>query len=95
MPVITIYQCDKCGAEQPTPEQFWRVAVTIASFASHGYHNEIARHSAGWCRKCIEDAHMLPRADDRKAEPLPEAPTLEDLVREIAREEITEATGAV
>jgi hypothetical protein len=39
-----------------------------------------------WCRSCVEDVRLLPslRGDDK----LPIKPSFEDLIRELAREEI-------
>jgi hypothetical protein len=94
MTITVTYHCDRCETDQPTSEQFWEVAVALSSVQTPhtGAHKRITQH---WCRKCVEDFHLLPPIEHNKAaEELPPAPTLEDLVREIAREEITELTGA-
>lgn len=31
MATFTTYRCDKCEAEQESPDQFWSVAVTVQS----------------------------------------------------------------
>lgn len=64
----------------------WQVQVTIGEIGNP--HSQNKRHEADWCRKCAEGAHLLPNVQYKKAkEELPPPPTLEDLVRQIVREE--------
>lgn len=87
MSIITIYQCDRCGHEQQTKDQIWQVQVTIGSVGA--LHSQNKTHAAEWCRKCAEAAHLLPDRTHKEAkEELPPPPSLEDLVRQIVREEM-------
>jgi len=85
--ITTIYTCDKCGHAQDTKEQMWQVQVSIGSIGERPSQNRA--HAADWCRKCAEAAHLLPDVRHKEAkEELPPPPTLEDLVRQIVREEM-------
>lgn len=86
MSITTIYRCDNCGHEQQTKDQMWRVRVDIRPLSLPDGQTTV--HSAEWCRKCAEAVHLLPNWQHEKAkEELPPPPTLEDLIRQIVREE--------
>lgn len=87
MSITTIYRCDRCGQEQQTKDQIWQVQVTIGSIGDP--HGQNKKHIADWCRKCAEAARLLPNYLHKEAnEELPPPPSLEDLVRQIVREEM-------
>ncbi|HEY1900741.1 MAG TPA: hypothetical protein VGG49_13215 [Steroidobacteraceae bacterium] len=91
MTVTITYVCDKCGEVEMDSDQFWKVGVTIQNYRNH-HHGSSQKHEQQWCRKCVEAAHLLPPQQHKQQHiELPEPPTLEDLVREIAREEISDA----
>lgn len=81
--------CDRCEKEIVDQGQVWIVSVLFGpSNASPSAHR--ARHTAEWCRVCAVETGLLPQynPEDKKIEPINPKPTLEDLVRELAREEI-------
>lgn len=92
MSVKTVYICDRCGIEQDTPTQFWKVKVFVDSYQYSKPKSqwEPGRHEVDWCRKCVEDMHLLPKPKDEARE-LPKAPTIEELVVDIASEAAREA----
>jgi hypothetical protein len=82
MAVITIYKCDKCGAEQPTNVQMWKIGVVCQPLDSNTkftpnwlYASQSDYNHQIWCRKCI-DAFMIlaaPKAS-KPTDPPPPAP---------------------
>lgn len=106
MGVETKYTCDRCGHAQATDTQMWSVGFAYA----HGLTNlttygssRSAHLPALWCRGCLERLGVLgPHQIEVRKEgetPAPAPPTLEDLVRALAREEaeavVAERTGAL
>ena len=93
MALVQTYTCDKCGHEQPTAEQMWTIGVGYrsvdSSYSSYGS-NTWSSKERMWCRKCLEDAGMVPvvRGTKRDAPAPTKFPAFEDLVRELIREEI-------
>lgn len=85
----TIYKCDKCGVEKDSRDQFWFVCVLISSdmFPTVQHYGSWS-HRKEWCRSCVESAGMLPRVVLKDVPISEPAPTLEDMFREIIREEI-------
>ena len=77
--ITTIYKCDKCGNEQDTDEQFWTVGIT-ARTKWHRDMNDVVK-SIHVCRPCLESFGIY--VQKKKDEPLPEPPTVEELIREI------------
>lgn len=97
MTTTTIYKCDKCGVEQSTDQQMWDVGVFV-THKPEGYKytetNYIPKRiQADWCRKCVENVGLLP-SDKPKDVEQPKPATLEDMVREIAAQQVTDMTGA-
>jgi hypothetical protein len=100
MAIKTTYTCDRCGHAQDDAEQMWSVGVTYSH--GHGRLEYIGGKStygaALWCRACMQHLGILgphqAQVEDAAAKPAPAPPSLEDLIREIAREEIAARTGA-
>lgn len=85
--IKTTYICDKCKAQQDTSDQMWNIAVRCThspySYVATDYQQPTMR--ALWCRKCADEFQLIATRRDI----LPEAkPGLEDLLRELIREEI-------
>lgn len=94
MGITTEYKCDKCGHTQENPKEMWEVAITRRALDAPSMNAGLTRQplSQMWCRACMELVHILPPTGDRiKLKELPPEPTLEELVREIVREEIANA----
>lgn len=92
----TEYSCDKCGHVQPLAEQMWNVRVQYQHEGSYGDSRFWSSKEQMWCRKCLENAGLVAISPATKRdEPAPEVkPTLEELIRDIARDEINSLTGA-
>jgi len=92
MSTTTIYKCDKCGEVQPNNGQFWTVGIK-AQCQGGGYSGD---YKTAWyigdqykmevCRACLESFGIY--AKKREAQPAQPAPSLEDLIREIVRQEM-------
>lgn len=98
MATITKYTCDRdgCGHVQETSDQMWTVLVAYASVDTHYSNINSERFTRSkeqmWCRNCMAKVGLLGFmrvSDEEKVQTPP--PTLEDLVRELAREEIEQA----
>ena len=94
--IITTYTCDKCGHAQDKNDQMWNIGVVIGHDASIYYGNRTPNPVQLWCRDCIEGLGLLPPGGGAKdAPPLPDPPpTLEDMIREIVRQETAARTVA-
>lgn len=98
--ITTIYKCDRCGDERPTHDQIWSIGISLVSKDSEyryasTYEGTKPKYLAqDWCRKCVEIYGLLHQHDAKPEEIKQPKATLEDLVRELAREEITAMTGA-
>jgi hypothetical protein len=86
MSVTTIYKCDKCGAVQNTDNQFWTIGVTAKS-RERTSDSFVQGKSMEVCRPCLESFGLFV---SKKIEEAPEynPPTLEELIREIIRNEV-------
>ncbi len=88
MSITTIYKCDKCGAEQNTPNQFWTVGVV----AKHGHDpyqwsDSFTDHKVMQvCRPCLESLGIFVNPREKAPENTPV--TIEALIREIINETI-------
>lgn len=99
MPVKTTYICDRCAKSADNESDMWTVGLFCESYGQSRRYtsghsgNSYPTRLALWCRGCVDETGVL-RGQPLIAEesPTPRA-TLEDLVREFAREEI-EAQGA-
>jgi hypothetical protein len=95
MSVHTTYCCDRCDYSQDTPDQMWNVQALVWAMNGNPPHLSYAdKDRKLWCRRCCEEMGILPRPKPREGDPPFVPPSFEDLVREIAREEIEAATGA-
>lgn len=94
MSVKTIYKCDRCGAEQETPTQFWKVGVAIKAYDSNQpltpswlYHKDSGYSHQGWCRKCVDALCLIaapPQLKDAEVSVPP--PSLEERMMAILGE---------
>jgi hypothetical protein len=83
--IVTTYSCDRCGHSQTTDDQMWGISVHL----SHNGTTHVPQHKQLWCRKCVEVVGIFPpRPSAKKAETRAPTPTLEDMLREMIREEI-------
>ncbi len=90
MSVRTIYKCDKCGKEQETHEQFWKVGVVAYPFTGtlNTYSPFVTReHEQQVCRPCLESYGLFVQTRNKEAA-TQSAPTLEDLIIELVHETV-------
>ena len=85
MAIITIYKCDKCGAEQSTNEQFWYLAVAYKCL--HLGYGESKTKGINVCRKCLESLGIN-ATPQTKESPEYSPPTIEELIAEIVHREL-------
>ncbi len=85
--ITTTYTCDKCGKSVVYPEQLWYVRVQYC--CDHDFYGTggSSTKTLHWCRPCLETTGIIPCS--QKA-PIPDEKklSLEDLIREIVREEM-------
>ena len=86
--IVTNYTCDKCTAVKTSPEGMYNVCVAVRKVTGATY-NATMKPCALWCRVCVVAAGLDAPKDKEKAPAEPT--TLEDLVRDIAQEEIDAA----
>jgi hypothetical protein len=86
----TTYKCDRCGVEDTTGEIILQyVFVGCGEYLSDA---KKRAQSVEWCLKCRIETGLispLPKMPDIK--PIEPAPTLEEMIREIVRDEIQNA----
>lgn len=86
MAIVTTYACDRCGHQQNSGEQMWDIGVGIQPTAQYKP-IEYLKGKSLWCRACVVGVlGLLPKNNDDPPPPSP-APTLEDMIRQIVREE--------
>ncbi len=85
MGITTTYKCDRCEHEQDNTTQMWSIEVGIKSAGTNPMFLT-SRQTALWCRKCVEDVHLLKIPQHEPQRDLPSKPTIEDLVREIVED---------
>ncbi len=89
--IVTTYTCDKCKhsqTERGKPRQLWDIGIILNTVPRAPYTSKAPLHSAQWCRECLISAGiMVPSKTDETKAPLA-PPTFEEMIREIAQEEI-------
>ncbi len=96
MAQTTTYTCDRCGKWEVDKSDFLvPVAVRVgSSWAKDGWTNAIIPTQM-WCKECIAAMGILhPGTMGMNAPLLSVAPTLEEVIREIVRDEVEGLTGA-
>lgn len=93
MPVVVKYICDYCGKSHDSNDQMWELSIFLRnnSLAQRyiGQGGEF-RHKQLWCRGCCANVGIA-FEHEAEAPKLPTPPTLEDMLREIIRDEIQDA----
>lgn len=94
MAIETLYHCDRCKATQSTDEQMWTIAVTCDAYSMrqrNQYATSVPRHQRLWCCECVDELQVFGTVNVKDPlTPIPQAVSIEDLIREIAREEAEE-----
>lgn len=86
MTITTNYKCDKCGAIQDTPVQFWEVGVYArvvnTTFTANLGTKVSSKFEMQVCRQCLEMFGIHPTKQTEQMDNY-NPPTLEDLITEI------------
>jgi hypothetical protein len=91
-----IQVCDRCGASAETVEEKQALELVQISLATGYVYTGIRLHpshpswSKEWCLKCRTELGILPVPSGTQPKDVPEPPSLEDMIREIVREEISQ-----
>lgn len=103
MTTTTLRKCDGCGTVVYDTGAFWTIGVVAVLNANPkvpfpqqfnrnqigtGNNIKLKNHWMDLCSPCMEKRGMSPEQPD---EPAKEPPTLDDLLREIVREEVDDA----
>lgn len=93
MSIVTTYTCDHCGHAQKNRDSMIALEVTFVFMDLSTRAQAIG--SKIWCRKCVDGCNLLARFPSDDVRPKEQQPSIsfEDLVREVAREEIAAAGG--
>ena len=88
----TILTCDRCKKEA---SELHAVGAGLriqryGSYTSAGNSMEVMQLTAEWCLDCCVEMHITRPGATSAAIPLEKPPTLEDMIREIIREEVRE-----
>ena len=88
--IVTTYTCDKCGAAKDNADNMWKIGIVVES-PDYRTARQDVRNEQLWCRSCVvSKLGTLAPTKDTPPQPDP-LPTLEDMIREIVREEIGES----
>jgi hypothetical protein len=89
------WSCDRCKKvaelkQDRRPEQFFRVTINL-EFLSLYPSPKRGVKSGDWCRSCAEEFGLVSLVERKEEKPPVEVKTsIEDLIREIVREEVQE-----
>ena len=83
MSVLTNYICDKCGAVQHRPDQFWEIGVSARQKGTYGNaYGSSDTPTMDVCRSCLEGLGIHAQAET-KASSEYSPPTVESLILQI------------
>lgn len=83
------YICDRCGGETDDGSKIYHVRLQAIATSRGPYQSHPSSHmkQAMWCENCIvQTVGARPPKEDE-----PPPPTLEDIIRDLVREEVGEA----
>lgn len=91
MAYTTTFTCDRCGTQAVDDQKFLsEVGITLPELYS-SYGGTVRVATASWCSSCIT-AMGLQHPKKTEVAPAPK-PSFEDAIREIIREEVSQATA--
>lgn len=95
MSISTTYKCDRCAHEQDNATQMWNVSIGFGHLSGNYSSSYCKKKEQLWCRSCMDKFDLLEGEGNPKNQTPPiVVPTLEDIIRELCRDEITNMTGA-
>ena len=90
MSVKTIYTCDKCGKEQNSPNQFWRIGVVVSPDFKQplaaDYTVYANNKSMEVCRECLENFGIYTSKKTLESKPEIANITIEDLIIQLIQD---------
>jgi len=94
MTIETIYTCDKCGKKASESGAVLTVVLTIESEPTN-YAIDRKHYKKDYCYSCLKEmtGWRIGKKEREKLDPPPL--TMEDLIREICQETVTDMTGAL
>lgn len=95
MAVTVTYSCDRCEHSQTNPEQPRMMRSVIFGFANSLHDTTLSqythtKHQKMWCDSCLKEVGLIEKPKKEQTA-VYVAPTFEEMLREIMREEIQEA----
>ena len=97
MSKVTIYKCDKCGKENTDPDELKLITIGVgiksisysSNYRDQGFNlYDPLRREMEVCNICLEKLGFVHKKVNEYTEIEQPYPSLEDMVREIIREEI-------
>ena len=89
MSIKTLYVCEKCKKESEDMKEFGYVSLSVYGWNDY-YPKSFSDTAYGktehWCIPCLNSVGVFLTYEERKKQE--SVPTLEDMIREIVREEI-------
>lgn len=90
---IEIYKCDRCGKEDKKPEEIDLLNLTFGksmyqTFGGKSIYGILPELRVDWCADCRKKLNLLIPYGPADRLPDQKPPTMEELLREIIREEI-------
>ena len=88
--IKTLYVCEKCKKESEDFKAYALVSLIVNgwnTYYPHGFGNTVYNKQEHWCIDCLKTVGVFLVFEERKAAEFKE-PTLEDMIRQIVREEI-------
>lgn len=83
----TIYKCDKCGAEQETPVQFWTLQVTARTEGGE-FESSVSGLRIEVCRECLEKYGIYSKQKPKQT-PEENKVTIESLIKDLINNAVT------
>lgn len=85
MATKTIYNCDRCNKEFSDRKDLMSVSAGVGNY--YGSDSWERRWSQDWCFDCLDAFKIRPEERTPRGTIAPIPPTLEDVIREIVRQE--------
>jgi hypothetical protein len=85
MSTKSIVTCDRCKKEFPNRDEVKAVSAFIGTYS--GWEGAFKSFNQDWCHECLEELGLPNSAKQRVSMPAP-GPSLEDMIREIVRQEV-------
>ena len=87
----TTYTCDRCGHTHETTDKIYTVVLFVKEGPGAYLSNyDFPSRRRDWCLDCVSAFQLLPpKWNAPKVPDAPSPPTIEDIIREIVRDEVS------